>query len=434
MKWILLDHAVFMAETGLLAFLARHFFSARRKGRRYTVSYIALLLISHKITVVIFAGQAELTAVFSGLADYLLLGILWPGQWYKRMFIICFYYVLMIIIDLLLIFVFPITAAHPNPEQYQLLCMIASRSLLLFIVILITGAGRQKKIMGNHFIFIAPLPAVIAVAILMSHCGYEVYEVAFNRNLNFTVIVILAVVLVLLCTYTRLARNEEILQERLKMQKKLRREQENYSAAVLKNYASIRRTRHDLHHYVDAMTAFVLTGQYEQAVNISRRARQGTGETLIFTGNETVDAIIYSKQQLFEQTGAVISIDGLLPAALDYDGADLCIVLSNALENAAEAVAGLPARQRTVYLKFRFAGWLLIVVENEIKTEPKTVNGRYISGKAGALHGIGLDSMAAACRRQNGYLETEIKDGKFILAATMQPEKISKKGNYAADI
>lgn len=434
MRWVILDYAVFIFETGLLVYLARHFFTVRRMGRRYAITYIVLLLVLHKIIAAVFIGQVELTAIFSGLADYFLFGILWPRQWYKRMFIICFYYALMITIDLVLIFMFPLSAAHPNPEQYQFLCMVTTRSLLLFLVLLITRKNRQKNILGNHFILIAPLPALISITMLISHSGYEVYEVAFNQNLDLTVIVILAAIMVLLGVYTRLARNEEILRGRLKMQKELCREQESYSAAVLKSYDSIRRTKHDLHHYIDAITAFIRTGQYEPAADISSHARQGIGTALIFTGNETVDAIIYSKRLLFKQIGAALSIDGLLPKVLDYDTADICIVLSNALENAAEAVAVLPDKQRTVYLRFRFQGWLLIIVENEINTLPKMTNGRYFSNKGEPLHGIGLDSIAAACQRQNGYLETVIENGRFIMAATMQPRQIKKGGKHIADI
>lgn len=430
MRWVIFDHAVFMFETGMLVFLARHFLSVKRKGRHYSITYIVLLLILHKIIAAVFIGQVVLTAVLSGLADYFLFGILWPGQWYKRMFIICFYYALMITIDLFLIFTFPFTAEQSGLEQYQFLCMIASRSLLLFLVLMITGKGRKKSVLGNHFILIAPLPALISLIMLISLCGYEVYEVTFNQNINLAIIVIMAIVLTLLWAYTRLAKNEEILHGKLEIQKELYKEQERYSAAAIESYSSIRRTRHDLHHYVDAITEFVQTGQYGPAANISSRVRQGIGISLIFTGNETVDTIIYSKMRLFDKIGAGLSIDGLLPKVLEYDSADICIVLSNALENAAEAVAGLPVKQRTVNLRFRFQEWLLIVVENEMRAPPKMTNGRFISRKGGSLHGIGLDSIAAACQRQNGYLETSIENGRFILAATMQPRQIKKGGLY----
>lgn len=426
MNWVILDHAAFVLETGLLLILAGHFFTVRRMGKRYTITYILLLLVLHKITAAVFIGKVGLTAICSVLVDYFLFGVLWSGQWYKRMFVICLYYALMITVDLLLIFMFPLTGAAPDAEHYQFLCMIISRSLLLFLVLIITRKNRQKNMLGNHFILIAPLPALISMAMLISHCGYEVDEVVLNQNLNLSVLVIFVTLMILLCVYTRLARNEEILQGRLKLQKELRREQEDYCAAVLNSYASIRRTRHDLHHYIDAISAFIHTGQYRQAADISSRARQGLEVSLIFTGNETVDAIIYSKRKMFEQIGAKLSIEGVLPQMLNYDSTDICIVLLNALENAAEAVAGLPAKQRIIKLRFRFEEWLLIIVENEFGSRPRTVGGRFISGKAGAMHGIGLESIAAACQRQNGYLETTIEDGRFILAATMQPQQIKK--------
>jgi len=418
--WSLFGKMVFVFETALMVYLAQHFFNERRNGGWRVLLYIVLLLVSHKTVTVIFHGSMVLTAVFSGLADYILFGILWPRQWYRRLFIICFYYALMITIDLLLIFAVPPASVSLNAMQYQAVCMVISRLLLAVLVILVSRIGDLGDTAGTLCAFVAPLPVLITVTLLTAYCGYEAAEVTANRNLNLTIIAAFITVLILLFVYTKLAKNEEILQERLKMEEELRTGQEKYCAALLKSYASVRSTRHDMHHYLDAVTAFIRTRQYGEALNICSHAMQRSGKSLIFTGNEIVDAIIYSKQALYEQLGVKLSVEGCLPETLDYNGADICVVLSNAMENAAEAVAALPADQRMVYVRFRCEGWLLISVENAIGIMPEKSGRRYISGK-GPDHGLGLDNIEAACKRQNGYLETTVKDGVFILAATMQP-------------
>ncbi|MGL5437293.1 MAG: GHKL domain-containing protein [Lachnospiraceae bacterium] len=418
---MLLDNFIFVFETGLLVFLARQFFTIHRQSRLRMGIYVLMLLVIHKVIAIAFAGSTGMVALLFGLTDYFMFGIIWPGQWLRRMFIIYFYYALMIAIDLLFILAVPAASVPLSTGQYQVTGMIVSRLLLALLIMFVTRPGRRNHTIENLFVFLAPLPVLIAVVLLISHYGYEVHEVAPNQNLSLLIIVIVLTVLILLYAYIRLARNEEVLQERLRMQEEMRSTQEEYCTAVIKSYGSIRSTRHDLHHYLDAVTAFIYTRQYQEALNICSHALQRTGKSLIFTGNETVDAIIYSKQTLYEQIGAVISVDGVLPATLNYDSADICIVLSNALQNAAEAVAVLPAEQRIVYVRFRFEKWLLITVENAIVTPPKFHHGRYISNK-GSEHGIGMDNIAAACRRQNGYMETTIEDGVFILAATMQPE------------
>lgn len=424
MIWLIFDSVIYIVETILLMFLARQLLSDRRPGRLRAGVYTGLLVVIHKAIALVFCGFVVLTAAGSGLADYIIFGILWRQQWYKRLFIICFYYALMITIDLLLIFAVPVLAVPLNLEQYQLFGMVVSR-LLLALVVGLTGMLQRGGNKGkNLFVCIVPLPVLIIIALLFSYFGHEVTDVMPSQNLDLAVLMILIMVLILCYICIQLTRNEEVLWQRLRMQEELRAGQEKYCAAVLENYASIRSTKHDLHHYLDTIAALIDTGQYEAAQNICSHALGRTGVSLIYTGNETVDAIIYSKQALYEQAGAVLTVEGPLPRVLEYDGADICIVLSNALENAAEAVAQLPGEHRRVLVRFRYDGWLLITVENMTAAGTDRRNGgsRYQSPK-GPDHGLGIDNMAAACKRQNGYLETEIKDGVFILAATMQPKE-----------
>ena len=419
MKWIIIDNLILIYETVLLAYMARHFLSARQKGVSRSLLYLVLLLAMHRVIAVFFSGRLGLTALYSGLADFFLFGILWPKQWRKRIFIIFFFYTLMISLDLFFIFSFPLTEGY-NPEQYQLLCTAASRSLLLFLVLFAIKLG-DKSGRTNLFLFVAPLPALISAALLFSIQGYEVYDVMFNQRISIVIIVILLTALVLLCAYAKLNHNEEALQAKLLAQEQLRQMQQKYYSSAMESYKAMRMARHDLKHFSDLVAAHIHAGQYDQALEICGHMVKGTGETFLFTGNETVDAILYSKQALFGKLGVTFSVEGSLPPELHYDGADICVILSNMLENAAESVSGLQENHRWISVRFRCQDWLLIVVENETANRPQKQGGRYLTGKTGAGHGIGLESIEAACKRQNGYMEIIVKEGKFITAVTLQP-------------
>lgn len=422
MFWMVFDNIILIYETGILFYLAKQFFTTYRKEKFRVPAYIVSVLILHRGIAVVFAEHLTLTALCSGLIDYLLFGLLCPKQWRKRLFTIFFYYVLMISLDLLLIFVFPVRPDDPHLELYHFLGIIVSRSLLLFVLQLALVMGGKNTIPGNHFMIVAPLPALISIALLVSLYGYEVYEVVFNRQLGITVAMILLVVLILLFVYIQLMRNEEALQEQLQTQKLLRREQAKYCDALLKNYYTIRSARHDLHHYLGTVSVLIQSGQYEPALEICGSAWRQLGSSFIYTGNEIVDAVLYSKQALFHQAEAVLIVEGCLPPNPGYDGADICVILSNALENALEAVIKLPVDDRIVNVRFIFNNWLLIIVENKITELPVNNHGRFHSRKPGRDHGIGIESITAACKRQNGYMEITIKDGKFILSATLQPK------------
>lgn len=418
---IIVNQIVFLIETVLLIVLARHFLAEQQHGKKQMMIYLILLLLIHELIAELFAGTSALTIGSLGIADFILLGILWPGQKLRRMMLVCFYYALIISLDLLLILAFPVAESDPDLAKYQLLGTIITRSTLTFLILLVTRQGRRGLASPDPYVFVAPLPGLIAVGLLASYRGYEVYEVVLNQKLGLLAMLIVFTVLVVLYAYIRLAQNEAVLREQLQIQAQLNREQEQYCKSVLETYDSIRDARHDLRHYMEAVAVFVRTEQYDEVIKLCNHVTRLTGKALVFTGNEMVDAILYSKQGRYEQSGVTLNIEGTLPRTLTFDSADICIVLSNALENAAEAVAELPIEQREILVEFRYDGWLLVTVENRIGSEPEVHNGRYVSKKEGAMHGIGMESMAAACARQNGYIETTVASGRFLVAATMQP-------------
>ena len=66
--------------------------------------------------------------------------------------------------------------------------------------------------------------------------------------------------------------------------------------------------------------------------------------------NELANLLCSSFAEKAQHAGARLDVDARLPQALDISDAELCAVLSNALENALHAVAALPENERTVSL------------------------------------------------------------------------------------
>lgn len=98
------------------------------------------------------------------------------------------------------------------------------------------------------------------------------------------------------------------------------------------------------------------------------------------------------------------SWEGLVP--------DLCLVVSNLLENALEALQ----REGGGWLRVRSvstAGYYSLVVGNCCTRPLRSINGRYLSSKAPGRFGIGLSTVQSVARRCGGQAEFTVENGEF---------------------
>lgn len=102
---------------------------------------------------------------------------------------------------------------------------------------------------------------------------------------------------------------------------------------------------------------------------------------------------------------------------------DVCLVLSNLLENSLEALQ----REGGGWLRARSIstpGYFSLVVGNSCSQPLRTVNGRYLSSKAPGRFGIGLATVRKVAQRYGGQAEFTAENGEF-LASVFLPRPAS---------
>ena len=100
------------------------------------------------------------------------------------------------------------------------------------------------------------------------------------------------------------------------------------------------------------------------------------------------------------------------PPAWEEAVPDLCLVLSNLLENGVEALE----REGSGWLRARSvsaAGYFSLVVGNTCTHPPQAVNGHYLSSKVQGRFGIGLETVREVAERYGGQAEFAVRDGEF---------------------
>lgn len=176
--------------------------------------------------------------------------------------------------------------------------------------------------------------------------------------------------------------------------------------------------RHDLRHHMQYLSSCIENGRQEQALAyIQEISSEIEANTVIFyCENEVVNLIFSAFAGRAKRHGIAIEIKAVMPQSVPISESDLCVLLSNALENALHACQeqrekGLPARiSAAVYER---KGKYLLEIMNSCDKEVRFVKGIPAADRPG--HGVGAASICAIAEKYGGIYMFQVKDGQFIL-------------------
>ena len=238
-----------------------------------------------------------------------------------------------------------------------------------------------------------------------------------GRVLQVYIVFSITLLMLLLCFYAifllmavSLNRNARLRQENqlLIMQ---RQRYESLKAAI----EEARQARHDLRHQLNQISMLVEEGDMEGLRGFLARSvsRIPSLETR-FCENGAADSVVGYYCGLCGREEIPIHVRLDLPETLPVDEMDLCLVLSNLLENALEASLRTAAvrRQITVTAYLHAARLLLIEVENPFDGTVKEKDGVFRSSKRKG-DGVGLQSVRHIAERSGGASTFTYQDGVF---------------------
>lgn len=197
----------------------------------------------------------------------------------------------------------------------------------------------------------------------------------------------------------RKQQNERILQEQLESQQ------------------HIRKLKHDMKGYTVTIAGLLATGKVDEALDYLKNV-QGEMDACMgqYCPNPYINAVLCSYSQKFERIGATLESDILIgDEQLPY--MELCQILSNGLENAADALRKLPQEQREIFVRMKYnKNRLIIRIKNACSSDLVVEKGTIPrTGKEGADHGFGLPTMLEAAQKIGGDLMCYTEDGSFVV-------------------
>ena len=177
--------------------------------------------------------------------------------------------------------------------------------------------------------------------------------------------------------------------------------------------------RHDLRHHLMMIDSLLASGNQAQATEYIREITRGIDEItpVRYSENEVINLLLGAFCSKAKKIDASIQAKVWLPAQLQIPDTELCVMLSNGLENALEAVSRLPADRNIVFFCGIMQGKLLIEIKNPYSGEITMEKGIPASPKK--EHGYGCRSIHSIVCRHRGICTFAAENGVFTLRIAM---------------
>lgn len=209
---------------------------------------------------------------------------------------------------------------------------------------------------------------------------------------------------------TSLNRNARLQQEN-KLLSMQQQRYENLKAAI----EEARQARHDMRHHLNRLSALAETGDMERLkAYLAQAGSRIPGLDMRFCENRAADSVLGYYCALAKREDIPFCAQADLPQILPVDEIDMCLVLSNLLENALEASLRTASARRQIRLTAYLHGerLLLIEVQNAFDGEITEKDGIFRSSKRNG-NGIGIQSVRHIAEKTGGASTFTCQEGMF---------------------
>lgn len=309
---------------------------------------------------------------------------------------------------------------------------LISKAFLCLILLAV-----RKLVVHDEIISDVPYPGILLVLIPLGSIyimdkvfvlGYQVKSRDAEISSLISSLILLLLNVLVFYIYVKMAENQQIRRESLAYKQQLElyeRHQEEIGITGLE----IREVRHNMKNNLIAICSLAQRGEYERvSFFISKIMHQENLKSpmLVNTGNIVIDSLISYWWKVAEKKNIKFSTKLIIPIDMEFDGADISLILGNLLENAVEG-ADKVKQEKYIKLNMKYdRSNLLLYIENSYE-------GRLIRNKEGNLkstkadaqnHGIGLASVRKTVKNYQGWvLINDSVPGRFVVTTILYGNK-----------
>lgn len=390
---------------------------------------IAFLLSAGTVFVLQEVGYAGEIKVIAEILWILLISfVLYDGKKRDRVVFLIAFSILLALSDILSAFILSwVQERAPfltgDSFFFRLLNFEMPYLIELAAVLLLSMFIRRKSehIAFRYWMLLLAVPAIAIVTLTVFQFALE--SLPDNREVHTYIYIsaagLLFITVLVFALFSKLQNQLTISRDNREM--KMQLELQRQSAEKMENaYNHTRALRHDLKNHLRALGGMLQSGNTDDALAYIQTMQSDLEDATYFavTGNTAVDAILNEKLLTAQRQKTNLRFDAVTLKNTKAKPMDLCIILSNALDNALEACRKIDDIQsRTVSLKIREeSDFLLISVQNPVAQPPKKLGNSFLSDKKDREnHGIGLRSIRLTAEKYSGEVLAECENSVFTL-------------------
>ncbi len=177
------------------------------------------------------------------------------------------------------------------------------------------------------------------------------------------------------------------------------------------------RQRHDMRHHLLVIDSYIKTENIKGLNDYIKEYLPSLypPQVNIFCDNLALNSLIGYYSELSKNTGADFNISISLPEETTIPDMDLCVIVSNLLENAVEACTRMNSQDKFINVKISTTTKFLltIIIENSYEGEILRSGNVFISSKKKGRKGIGISSVLSIIEQYNGIAKFEYQDQLF---------------------
>ena len=216
----------------------------------------------------------------------------------------------------------------------------------------------------------------------------------------------LASLFCILFSYKKLQQNFRLSTE-LSLLEQQEHSLNQYVEEAKARYDRTKSFRHDIRNHIAVVKKLLQGGKLEEAVSYMEDL-DDMAEKMSFpcsTNNPVVDILVGNKLGIAKSMGIDVDCSLLLPYPCSLRDIDICIVLSNALDNAIRAVKSLgTATEKYICVSGRLQGdFLMMEIENSFR------------GNGAFKKGTGLSNINAVAEKYGGAMSIKTQENVFVL-------------------
>ena len=179
-------------------------------------------------------------------------------------------------------------------------------------------------------------------------------------------------------------------------------------------HTEIRGFRHDFHHHLQTLKGWLEAGDTTRALEYIEELdrRLLTMDTLLKTGNVTLDAIFSAKLAQAKAAGVAVTVKASVPETLNLSDVELSVIFGNLLDNAIEA-AQTAQGERFIRVYVAMKGKMLYFSMLNAAGEKQKKRGSLFATQKSGAHGFGLKRAEVLLQKRGGWCKYNSEDGAF---------------------